>query len=342
MSTTTRSKRVRKTDEEREQELTAIKADLDAAVERLANDPDQWVTFLDTVANFGARYSANNQLLILMQAEQRGFTPTMVRPYGTRDRRTGKPRAGWVGGWLVLGRHPRKGEKSLKVFAPVKRRMTDDDAAVHEARTGRKVRRDAQGRLPQRVVSFTLASVFDLAQTDGDPVEVDTVKVTRRFLAPGGQAPELLTGEDLTGALDDIVRLIKAEGYTFEWVPAASLGGANGRTVGGVKVVRVRDDVDGAHAVKTAVHELAHVLLHMDASPELHRGRAETEAESVAYVVLRALGLDSQQYSAPYVAGWADGDMTQVRAAASTVVTTARRILSALEVSDDEGGESES
>ncbi|WP_133725390.1 hypothetical protein [Pseudonocardia autotrophica] len=53
-------------------------------------------------------------------------------------------------------------------------------------------------------------------------------------------------------------------------------------------------------------------------APVQHRGRAETEAESVAHIVCAAFGLDSEPYTDAYVMGWADGDIDIVRAAAAT------------------------
>jgi len=57
------------------------------------------------------------------------------------------------------------------------------------------------------------------------------------------------------------------------------------------------------------------------------RGRCEVEAESVAYVVAAAHGLDASGYTFAYVAGWAGGDLTRVRQAAETVTKAARTIL---------------
>jgi len=57
------------------------------------------------------------------------------------------------------------------------------------------------------------------------------------------------------------------------------------------------------------------------------RGRCEVEAESVAYVVAAAYGLDASGYSFAYVAGWAGGDLTRVRQAAETVTKAAQTIL---------------
>lgn len=158
----------------------------------------------------------------------------------------------------------------------------------------------------------------------------------------GGKTAQLLTGDDPTGACDDLVKLIKDEGYEFELVPPGSphLGAANGITIKtpGMQLVQVRDDVDGAQRVKTTVHELAHIRCeHLDgtrAGQDLHRGRRETEAESVAHIVCKALGLNTESYSDSYVLGWAAGDMSLVRECAETVLRVAKRILADLTPGD--------
>lgn len=329
----------RKSKEELDAEVDALKATLDAAVQRLADSPEQWVEFLDVISQFGARYSWGNQLLILIQATERGFSPTMVRPYGCRDKATGKPRSGWAGGWLTLGRNVRKGETALKVWRPNLVRMSEAEYAAHLAKGGKSVRRDKNGKLPKVLKGYGIASVFDISQTEGDDVELPpAVTVTRKMRAPGGKRPELLTGDDETGALDEFISMIKGQGYSFEWAAKAALGGANGDTSGLFKAVRVRDDVDKAQAAKTAVHELAHILCgHVDDAFDYvaHRGQAETEAESVAYIVCGALGLDTERYSAPYVATWAEGNMDLVRASANKISKTARTILAAFDAEAD-------
>jgi hypothetical protein len=96
-------------------------------------------------------------------------------------------------------------------------------------------------------------------------------------------------------------------------------------------MVTVRDNVDDVQAVKTLTHELAHVLLeHADAYALGHRGRAEVEAESVAYIVCSALGLPTGGYSIPYVATWSSGDVGKVRETATRVVEAAAGILTAI------------
>jgi hypothetical protein len=241
--------RSRQSEQERAELLEAIKADFDDRLARLATDPDEWVTFLETVAEFGAQYTLNNQFLLLWQAEQRQMTPTFFLPFGNK--------AG-TSGWKKYGRRVRAGEKAFYVWAPIRRRPTEDEAARSEA-AGRKVIRDEQGRPVVQVVGFHLSPTFDLSQTDGEPFEVPTVQRARRVQAAGGQTPQLLDGEDPTGVYHDLVKLITAAGYAFELAAPGSryLGRANGVTVTGVGVrqVLVRDDVSPAQRTKTTMHD---------------------------------------------------------------------------------------
>ena len=99
-------------------------------------------------------------------------------------------------------------------------------------------------------------------------------------------------------------------------------------------LVKVRDDVSTAQRLKTTMHELAHIrcehLTGARVGENLHRGRRETEAESVAHIVCKALGLDTAAYSDAYVMGWADGDMDLVKQCAETVLRVAKQILTDL------------
>ena len=115
----------------------------------------------------------------------------------------------------------------------------------------------------------------------------------------------------------------------------------NGTTSFVAKLVTVADRLTDAAAVKTLAHELAHVILHDMPLCEYHanRGRCEVEAESVAYLVCRELGLASDAYSFPYVATWADGETKVVADAADKVLGCAREILGALGSVDVESGE---
>ena len=66
---------------------------------------------------------------------------------------------------------------------------------------------------------------------------------------------------------------------------------------------------DDVHADDHA-HEISHALLHDPESAttkDLTRGLKELEAESTAYVICTALGMDTSDYSFGYVIGWTGG-----------------------------------
>jgi hypothetical protein len=109
----------------------------------------------------------------------------------------------------------------------------------------------------------------------------------------------------------------------------ARLAPANGRTDFSERTVTLHHDLPGAQQTKTLAHELAHIRLHApEVRPDnLTRDRAEVEAESVAYVVTAAHGLATDEYTVPYVTGWADGDLELVASTATRVLSTARTIL---------------
>lgn len=75
---------------------------------------------------------------------------------------------------------------------------------------------------------------------------------------------------------------------------------------------------------------MAHVLLHGPEHTEVASNVAEVEAESVAYVVCRAAGMATTDYSLPYLARWSRGDVGLITATTERVLTTARAVLAAL------------
>lgn len=321
--------------EEREQRIQDLKEELNTAVLGIMEYPAQWVEFLETVSDFAASYSWTNQLLIWRECRKRGFFPTMVKAAGDLGvQRWGRtPQYGWAG----LGRAPKKGEKGLRIWRPAFKRFTE---AEYQA-LPTKPPRDAQGRPPTRLVGFVIEHVFDISQTQGADVELPRTYTTRRQVLVQGTLPVLLTGEDVTGSLQMVIGLIEEQGYSFSRVPPTTLGSANGRTIkrsDGTQLVQVRDDVDDAQAMKTSVHELAHILCgHLDDDDYVeHKGRCETEAESVAYIVCGALGMDTGQYSAPYVASWADGKPEVVEAAAKKITEVSKYLLGLLIPAEEE------
>src|SRR5207249_4796746 len=132
---------------------------------------------------------------------------------------------------------------------------------------------------------FKIAYVFDIDQTDGEPI--------------ADVRPVLLDGHAPAGLWDSLAAQVVAAGFDLQ---RGDCRPANGRTDYAARTVTVRTDVTDAQAAKTLAHELAHVLLHDGSAYALGcRGLVEVEAESVAYVVASAAGLPTDAYSLPYV-----------------------------------------
>lgn len=229
-------------------------------------------------------YSARNLLLLWIQGQRRGISPTHVAGY----RR-----------WAELGRQVRRGETALRILAPVTYREEPDP------KTGEPGRRVVRG--------FRSAAVFDVSQTNGPDLPA---------------TPQLLAGSAPVELWSALSALLVADGYRIE---RGDCGEANGWVEYSSRVVRIRADVDELQATKTLAHELAHVQAdHENRGPGIGRARREIEAESIASVLLQAHGLDSAEYTLPYVAHWAGGDAQKVLESLDTVARTSNAILTKL------------
>jgi len=281
-----------------------------------------WRSYLEIQSRLHA-YSPRNVMLIQLQhahAAEAGLVPTpapsMVAGYRT---------------WESLGRHVDKGQHGYVILAPAtyKRRLAVDAAGT--ARPLGKGEHAAPGETEQAkkgLAGFTTTTVFDVSQTTGDPL-------------PEPPHPQLLAGEAPVGLGQAVMGLIEERGYTVDTVPdAGAINGANGQTNWGSKSVVVRADMDDAAMVKTMIHEAAHVLLHVPpATDSLSRSQKEVEAESVAFVVAYAHGMATDEYSFPYVAGWAaDGGVDAVLAAQQRVSRAAQSILAVTPAEHLDGG----
>jgi hypothetical protein len=257
---------------------------------------DGWRRMLAVAARFH-HYSPHNVLLIGAQ-----------RPDATRV-------AGYRA-WQRLGRQVRKGERGIAILAPVTYRATaaapdvpapgDTPGPAGEEASGARLLR-----------GFRVAHVFDIGQTDSP--DLPDVR------------PRLVDGAAPAGLFERLSAHVAAAGFTVER-GACTRPEANGETSFLDRTVRVRDDLPPAQAVKTLAHELGHVLLHApEVRPEgLTREMAEVEAESVAYLVTEAHGIDAGGYTVPYVAGWSGGATGVVLASAERVLSTAGAVLDAV------------
>jgi hypothetical protein len=214
---------------------------------------DQLQDFLSTMAKFH-RYSLGTLLLIMAQS----------------------PDATHVAGfhaWKSLGRFVKAGEKGIAILAPMLLKV-DGQESTNE-------RTASQDDSEERRLRFRVAYVFDVSQTDGEPLP--------EFAKAAGDPG------DYAERLKGLVRQLSIE---LEY--SDQLGGALGVSKGGAIVLK--EGLEPAQEFTTLVHELAHEILHHneDRAGTTKKSR-ELQAEAVAYVVAQAIGLDTGTASTDYI-----------------------------------------
>jgi hypothetical protein len=269
---------------DRNAKIDALHEKLASAVESLVTGQD-WRRAMEFAARFRAR-SFNNTLLIWVQ-----------HTIAYAESRVPDPAPTYVAGfhqWRDLGRSVMKGQAGYQIFAPVTSRM----ASFHPGdpsswrRLGRGDKPDPGEVVRSRMIGVKPAYVWDISMTQGPAVAE----------LP---APKLLTGQAPAGLWDGLAQIVAERGFTLH--DAAYLDGANGVTHWLKRTVHVRLDMDDAARTRTLAHELGHIVLHDrdNVDAVVHRGVAEVEAESVALMIAAAHGMDTSQYTIPYVSTWA-------------------------------------
>jgi N-terminal domain of anti-restriction factor ArdC/IrrE N-terminal-like domain len=208
-----------------------------------------------------------------------------------------RPTATHVAGfttWKKFGRHVKRNERAISILAPILvRNELDAD---------------------QRLTGFRWVNVFDISQTEGKPLP----------------SPVQLLDEEAPDLFEDLLQqAVACTGFRLTYVPLAH--GVNGECRWATKTIAVELRNPPAQRIKTIVHELAHALLHREAT---NRAVAEIEAESVAFVVLGACGMDATPYSAGYVASWIGDEADPAQAITTSchaIQRTAELILGLLE-----------
>jgi hypothetical protein len=223
--------------------------------------------------------------------------------------RPGSTRVAGYRAWQAVGRQVCKGQRGIAILAPVVRRGRLADAG--EA-TGAQ---DDAPAAVRRVATFIVAWVWDISQTEGAPLP----EVCSR-----------LGGEDPHGTFEQLLTVASGRGYRVEDADLA--GGTNGECLPGERLIRLQRGLAPAQRVKTLAHELAHSDLHREGYRETPRPLAELEAESVAFIVCQAAGIDSGEYSLGYLATWCGGGdeaRSALRASAQRIQRAAAAILDA-------------
>ena len=206
-----------------------------------------------------------------------------------------------------FNRQVKKGEKAIRILAPSTITITETDDEGNEQK--RKI-----------IKGFHPTCVFDVSQTDGEPVPT--------FIS------NLKDGDDkkniglVRSALLDIS---PAKDIIFA---ADEMHGANGYYHIDDNIIVIKKDLSTVQAIKTMVHETAHSILHRTGgkSEKVSRSEMELQAESIAFIVSDFLGIDTGEYSFPYIASWAkDKDGKSLAENLEIIGKTAKNMIDALE-----------
>jgi antirestriction protein ArdC len=195
--------------------------------------------------------------------------------------------------WQELGRQVRKGEHAIRILAP--HTGTRTDPATGEDET---------------FVYFRAVPVFDIGQTDGDPLPEPPC--------------EPLTGDSHASLLPRLERFAESISWTVE---TGETGDADGYAAPQQQRIRLSDRLtEPNRRVRTLIHELVHAL--GVGYRDYGRETAEVLTETAAFVACRSLGLDTSGMSVPYVAGWGEsGDLDAIKTYADVVDQMARLIV---------------
>jgi antirestriction protein ArdC len=287
------------TEEERAEKRAADREYTKQAVEALRTS-DGWRRWLATRARFH-RYSLANQLLIAMQRPQ----ATQVAGFKT---------------WLTLGYCVRKGEKAIRIWAPC-----PPSAKKIAAWKAAGANPDDQPR-----TYFRLTNVFgdDQVTELPPPAEPQPIACPIRHIE----------GEELADSLPTLKRFAASIGSTISLEPIA--GGASGYYEPATKRIVIDSTLPVNQQVSVTLHELAHALVrtdHQDDDPKLDYASEELVVESVAFTVIRSLGIDADNASIPYLAAWAESaDLSVIEKTAGLIDRLAKRLEAALAAADTE------
>jgi antirestriction protein ArdC len=221
-----------------------------------------------------------------------------------------KPDATRVAGmyaWNQLGRRVKKGEKGIRILAPMIgiRRKKDSEAD-----------KDIRTQNQPVLVGFRSAYVFDLSQTDG----AELPELSERVKGNVGEHRERL------------IDFVIAQGIDLDW--KESISPALGVSFGGKIVLFPGQET--AEEFSTLVHELAHEMLHKaERRTATTKTVRETEAEAIAFVVGETIGLDTGRASADYIHLY-HGNAALLAESLEVIQKTAAVILSALEAAATE------
>ena len=270
-------------------------------------ESDKYADYLKTMAKFHP-YSFGNVLLILMQC----------------------PHASHVAGFhtwkKAFGRSVKRGEHGIQILAPYSyERLVERDKL--DPVTSLPIM-NANGTPEKelafvRCQSFKVAYVYDISQTEGKEL-------------PSYGVNELSGDTDHYESILNAIMDIAPVPIRFR----ESIPYGKGCYHHLEQCIYINEGMSQLQTIKTAIHETSHAKLHalpvadgkLAGTQEKDKRTMEVEAESIAYVVCQHFGIDTSEYSFPYVTSWSRSrDMTELKASLDCIRRTAAEFIDGIE-----------
>lgn len=241
-----------------------------------SNQFSDWLKFAKSFHN----YSFGNTMLIFLQNPQ----ATMVKGFQE---------------WKRDGRYVKKGEKAIKILAPIIKNNEDKSEEKEK-----------------EIVGFRYVNVFDVSQTTGK--ELPLLK------------PKLLEGgeDEHKALLNKWIDLLDIP------VVFKEINQANGYYHLEELYIAINKNRSVIQQLKTLIHEYAHHILHSKNNGEFKdvtNNIRESQAESVAYIVMNYFDFDTSDYSFRYIAGWSQ-DIDIIKKIGTGILKCSHNIIEKLKV----------
>jgi len=283
----------------RYEQVQEITAKLEKGIIELF-ESDKYKEYLSVMSRF-SNYSFNNSLLIALQAPD----TQAVAGYNSWQRN--------------FNRHVKAGSKAIKIIAPCPMKKTVEEVLKDEF--GRPVL-DGNGnpkteKVEKKFLGFRAENVFRLEDTEGEPLP-EIVQILDKGV------------DNYKDIMDILCKISPVPIHIKEFG-----GQPNGYYSLTEQAIYVKESLPELQKIKTTIHELAHALLHDKVrGTDLDSTQIEKEvsAESVAFTVASYLGLNTQDYSFGYVAGWAgDKEVSTLKEKMEVIRKTANEIIMNIE-----------
>ena len=195
--------------------------------------------------------------------------------------------------WKKLGRQVTKGEKGIKILVPIPYKYEKEV----QNENGDKETKEMSG------TSFRVGNVFDISQTAGKELPKLTTDL-KEYSA------------EIELAIDAIAGTSKVPVHFKSDMPPDKKGYYHIKN----KEIVINDNMSDTQTFKTLIHEIAHSKIHAKDLDKYNAHEREVQAESVAYVVCSAYGIDTSEYSFGYIAGWSSGkEMSELKESLSII-----------------------